>query len=306
MGSLVGVKSRIGTVIYWHKNLSEPERLSYKYERTSIRKSQADAAMYIAKRLGRNQVRSAEEARQMGADVSLMALLQEGEQREAAQREGVTPEQRRETYTMRMINSLLSLLERRDAGLSAHALAVSDLATAIAQRRGRDPKEVSRIGMAALLHDIGKVAIPDALLQKVGPLSSQEHALLQEHAELGAEILESSPFLDDLLPAVRHHHERWDGGGYPDQLCGEAIPLSARIIAVAEAYDFIQRTFLYHVGCSPEEALAELEQCAGTQFDPAIVQSLIEVLRDPQEHQYSTWKALPSVHSALAPNLSGS
>jgi putative nucleotidyltransferase with HDIG domain len=256
--------------------------------------------MYIAKRLGRNQVRTAEEARQMGEDVSLMALLQEGEQREAAQREGVTPERLRETYTVHMINSLLSLLERRDAGLSAHAHAVSTLATAIAQRRGGDPKEVSRIGMAALLHDIGKVAIPDALLQKVGPLSSHEQAFLQEHAALGAEILQGSPFLDDLVPGVRHHHERWDGSGFPDQLCAEAIPLSARIIAVAEAYDFMQRTFLYHVSCSPEEALAELKRCAGTQFDPAIVQSLTEVLRDQQEHPHSLEKALPGVHIALA------
>ncbi len=257
--------------------------------------SQADEAMYLAKRLGRNQVRTAEEARRMGEDVSLMALLHEEEQHEAAQREGVTPERLRETYTERMINSLLSLLERRDAGLSAHAHAVSDLATAIAQRRGQDPKEVSRIGIAALLHDIGKVAIPDALLQKVDQLSTQEYALLQEHAELGAQILQGSPFLEDIIPAVRHHLEQWDGSGTPDQLTQEDIPLAARIIAVAETYCFMQRTFPYHYSYSAEEALTEVKRGAGTQFDPEIVQILAEVLSSQQEHHHSIQKALSGV-----------
>lgn len=188
---------------------------------------QADEAMYLAKRLGRNQVRTALEARQAGVDVELITLLQKEEQYEATQREGVTAERLRETYTVKMICSLLTLLERRDESLSAHAHAVSDLATAIVQRMQQDPKEVSKIGRAALLHDIGKVALPDQLLQKSGPLSSQERAWRWEHAELGAQILEASPFLIDLMPMVRSHHERWDGHGYPDKLAGEEIPLSA-------------------------------------------------------------------------------
>ncbi len=247
--------------------------------------SQADEAMYVAKRLGRNQVRTAQEARQMGADVELMALLQQEGQREAAQQEGITSERLREIYTLRMIYSLLSLLQRRDESLSAHAHAVSDLATTIAQTMGLAPKEVSRIGMAALLHDIGKVAIPDRLLQKADPLSSHERVLLRDHAELGAQILEASPFLYDLVPAVRHHHERWDGSGYPDQVSGEDIPLSARIIAVAEAYDAIQRVFPYQASRSSEEAMAELWRCAGTQFDPAVVHALWAMLADQWEQQ---------------------
>ena len=247
--------------------------------------SQADEAMYVAKRLGRNQVRTAEDARQVGADVELMALLQEEGQREAAQREGLTPERLRESYTLRIIYSLLSLLERRDMGLSAHAHAVSDLATAIASVMRLEPKHVSRIGMAGLLHDIGKVAMPDRLLQKASPLSSQERALLREHAELGAQILEASPFLYDLVPMVRHHHERWDGSGYPDQLAGEDIPLAARIIAVAEAYDAMQRELPYQASRSPEEAEAELWRCTGTQFDPAVVLAFSAMLSDPQRQK---------------------
>jgi diguanylate cyclase (GGDEF)-like protein/putative nucleotidyltransferase with HDIG domain len=240
--------------------------------------SQADEAMYVAKRMGRNQIRTAEEARQMGTDVDLMALLQEEGQREIAQRAGMTPEQLRETYMLRSIYSLLSLLERRDPSLNTHAHAVSDLATNIAQELGLGAKDISRIGIAALLHDIGKVAVPDVLLQKTGPLTSHERTLMQEHAELGAQILEASPILSEAAPWVRHHHECWDGHGYPDQLAGEDIPLAARIIAVAEAYDAMQEECSYQARHSPEEALAELRRCAGTQFDPNIVQILSTIL----------------------------
>jgi len=243
----------------------------------------ADEAMYVAKRLGRNQVRSVDEALQVGEDVELMALLQQDGQHEAAQREGFGPERLRETYTLRITCSLLSLLERRDKGLSAHGLAVSDLAVAIAQVMDLPPYEVSRIGMAALLHDIGKVAIPDGLLLKIDPLTSQEYALLLEHAELGAQILEASPFLTDLVPAVRHHHERWDGSGSPHKLKGQAIPLAARIIAVAEAYDFMCRDYPYQASRTPEEAMAELRRCANTQFDPAVVQALLKTPGYEQE-----------------------
>ncbi len=242
--------------------------------------SQADEAMYMAKRLGRNQVRTAEEVRHMSTDLELMALLQREGQREAAQREEIVPEQLRETYTVRMISSLLSLLEGRDENLSAHAHEVSDLSTRIAQALQMPLAQISRIGMAALLHDIGKVGVPDTLLQKNGALSSHERTLLQDHAELGASILEGSPFLYDLMPAVRHHHEYWDGSGYPEHLAGEDIPLAARIIAVAEAYDAMQRDYPYQKRRSPEEALAELQRCAGTQFDPIVVKVLSTLLTD--------------------------
>jgi two-component system cell cycle response regulator len=276
----LAVTVSIGVATYLADGSSEQEVLE-----------QADEAMYLAKRLGRNQVRSAEEARHMSADVELMTLLQQQGQREQAEREGITPERLRETYTLRTVCSLMSLLERRDEGLSAHAHAVSDQATAIASAMGLDAHQVNRIGMAALLHDIGKVAVPDALLQKSTPLSAQERVLLREHAELGEQILEASPFLYDVKPAVRHHHERWDGCGYPDQLRGSDIPLAARIIAVAEAYDFMQRGLPYQVPRSSEEALAELQRCAGSQFDPAVVEVFSTLLTD----QHRRWPSLQQV-----------
>ena len=245
--------------------------------------AQADEAMYIAKRMGRNQVRTAEEARRIGEDAELMALLEKAGQSEQAHREGLTPEQLRETYTVRMISSLLSLLERRGGDQNAHAHAVSDLATAISKKMGLAPEKVSRVGLAALLHDIGMVAMPDNLLQRTYPLTHQEDALLREHTVLGAQILEGSPFLTDLASAVRHHHEQWNGNGFPDQLCGEDIPLAARIIAVAEAYDFLQQRAPSHSGPTSEWALAEVQARAGSQFDPAVVRLLTEVLSNQQE-----------------------
>jgi two-component system cell cycle response regulator len=248
---------------------------------------QADQAMYLAKRLGRNQVRTATEAGQMSTDLELMLLLKQEGYLEAAERKETSPEGLREAYTVHMIYSLMSLLERRDLGMSQHAFAVSDLATAIARAMDLGPARIARIGMAALLHDIGKVGIPDVLLQKVERLSLHERALLREHAELGAQILEASPFLQDLMPAVRYHHEHWDGGGYPDQLAGEDIPLAARIIGVAEAYDAMQRNRPYRAGLTSEEAVSELRRCAGTQFDRAVVQSLLVVLTAQREQKRS-------------------
>jgi diguanylate cyclase (GGDEF)-like protein/putative nucleotidyltransferase with HDIG domain len=262
----LGMTVSIGLATYPTDGTSEQELLL-----------QADEAMYVAKRMGRNQVRTAEEARHMSADVELMTMLLQESRREAVAREGITPEQLRETYTLRTICSLMTLLERRDEGMSAHAHAVSDLATTIAQTMGVERNEVTRIGMAALIHDIGKIAIPDRLLQKAGHLSARERIMLEDHAELGAQILEASPFLHDLRPAVQHHHERWDGYGYPEQLRGEDIPLAARIIAVAEAYDAMLRDYPYQAGRSVDEAMKELQRCAGTQFDPAVVQALSEL-----------------------------
>jgi diguanylate cyclase (GGDEF)-like protein/putative nucleotidyltransferase with HDIG domain len=256
---------------------------------------QADQAMYMAKHLGRNQVRTAPEAVRMSVDMELMAFLQQEEQREAQDRDGVTPERIRENYTVKIICSLMTLVERRDHGMSQHAYAVSDLATSIARTMGLGQFLVSRIGMAALLHDIGKIAIPDILLQKSGRLAAHERALLKEHAELGAQILEACPFLHDLIPAVRHHHERWDGNGYPDQLAQEDIPLAARIIAVTEAYDTMVRERPYQTCRTSEEAMQELWRCAGTQFDPTVVQVFSSLLSEQSEQQHS------QVAPALAP-----
>ena len=243
----------------------------------------ADEAMYWAKHLGRNQVRSAAEAEQVSQDALLTSLIHVDETRDAGDEESLHLDQAQRTYQQRLISSLMSLIEVRDTGMSRHAQAVSDLATTMTHEMGLDDKTMSAIQTAALLHDIGKIAIPDALLQKAKPLSASEWDLIRRHPALGAQILEMSPLLVELIPMIRHHHEHWDGTGYPDHLAGKAIPLGARIISVAEAYDAMLMGRPYQTRRSPTDALDELQRCAGIQFDPALVRVLSTVLDRQQE-----------------------
>jgi HD-GYP domain-containing protein (c-di-GMP phosphodiesterase class II) len=138
---------------------------------------------------------------------------------------------------------------------------------------GLDPEETERLRIAALLHDVGKIGIIEALLEKPARLSDEEFPPMRLHPEKGVEILSPIKKLRDILPGILHHHERFDGSGYPGGLKGGQIPLFARIIAVADAYDAIVSTRPYRQGTPPSEALAELNRCAGSQFDPEVVQS---------------------------------
>jgi HD-GYP domain-containing protein (c-di-GMP phosphodiesterase class II) len=129
--------------------------------------------------------------------------------------------------------------------------------------------------LAASLHDLGKLAIPEEILRKPGPLTGPERLVLERHPQIGHRMLESLG-VDPVADWVLHHHERWDGAGYPDGLAGEAIPLGARIIFVADAFDAMTSDRVYQSRLSTEEALAELERCAGTQFDPELVAALVD------------------------------
>ena len=132
--------------------------------------------------------------------------------------------------------------------------------------------EQTTIAIGAFLHDIGKLAIDEALLNKSEALTPQEYAFIKCHPIYGADILTSYVWLPDVALLAYHHHERWDGEGYPDRLAGEAIPLGARIIAIADAFDAMTSDRSYQRRRSPREAVEELERCAGTQFDPTLVQ----------------------------------
>ena len=132
--------------------------------------------------------------------------------------------------------------------------------------------EQTTIAIAAFFHDIGKLAIDEDLLDKPGPLTPQEYAIIKLHPAYGADILTSFTSLPDVAALAYHHHERWDGEGYPDQLAGEAIPLGARMIAIADAFDAMTSNRSYQVQRSPQEALEEIQRCAGTQFDPWLAQ----------------------------------
>jgi diguanylate cyclase (GGDEF)-like protein/putative nucleotidyltransferase with HDIG domain len=183
----------------------------------------------------------------------------------------------RERSTAAM-ESLSATVDARDAYTAGHSRRVQQLALAIGRELGLSQAELDLLGHAALFHDIGKLAIPDAILLKPASLTEDEWALMQRHADEGARIIDRLGFLNDAVPAIRHHHERFDGTGYPDRLKGEEIPLGARIIHVADALDSMLTTRIYRAARPASEALDELRRAAGTQFCPRCVAALERIL----------------------------
>ena len=166
---------------------------------------------------------------------------------------------------------LLSALAERSSDLGVHVHDVRDLCDAVADELGLWPEEKAPLLQAASLHDVGKVAIPDAILEKRGPLSDEEWEFMRQHTVIGERILLAAPALADAARIVRSTHERYDGWGYPDGLAADAIPLGARIIAVCDAFDAMTSPRPYRTPVTPDEALQELERCAGAQFDARVV-----------------------------------
>ena len=174
---------------------------------------------------------------------------------------------------------LLRILNQRAPELSEHVDAVKSLALAIGAELELTPGELTTLGRASELHDIGKIAIPDAILTKSGPLDEDEWEFMYQHTILGERIVAAAPSLASVGRLIRSSHERWDGKGYPDHLAGEDVPLASRIILVCDAYDAMTSERPYSLTRTPEAALAELRDCAGTQFDPKLVEILERVVR---------------------------
>lgn len=173
---------------------------------------------------------------------------------------------------------LLRAVEERSPSLGGHVGDVAGLAVRVARHMGLSDDQVARVRAAAELHDVGKLAVPDGILDKPGPLNEQEWAFMYRHTIIGERILLAAPALADVAPLVRSSHERWDGRGYPDGLAREQIPLGARIVSLCDAYDAMVTTRPYRRAMSAGAALAEIDRCAGTQFDPAVVRALHAVL----------------------------
>ncbi len=187
-----------------------------------------------------------------------------------------------ETERLAILRRMAILCEYREDPSGRHAHRVGRVAAAIARQLGLDGVEAARLRLAAPLHDIGKIGIPDSVLLKPGPLSEAEWSLMRRHPAIGAEIVgRDQPGL--LLPLVaeicRTHHERWDGRGYPDHLAGEAIPLAGRIVAVADAFDTMTHSRPYRPARPVRDAIEELRACAGSLYDPAVVDALLAVLK---------------------------
>jgi diguanylate cyclase (GGDEF)-like protein len=177
-----------------------------------------------------------------------------------------------------VIEALATALVERDRYTGEHSAFVVDMARTVAAGMGLDEVEVERIGHAALLHDIGKVGMPDRVLHKPGPLAGEEWDVMREHPVIGERILRSIPGMGCVAHIVRHEHERFDGAGYPDGLAGEEIPLGSRIILACDAYHAMTSDRPYRAGLGHEHAVAELVRCSGSQFDPRIVAALVSHL----------------------------
>jgi putative nucleotidyltransferase with HDIG domain len=191
---------------------------------------------------------------------------------------GFEHEERAQRLYRETLASLSNALEAKDAVTSQHTEEVVRLAVSVAAELDLDLEAVRNVELGAVLHDIGKVRVPESILNKPGPLDDDEWVVMKTHPEVGEHILRPIRSLQAILPIVRHHHERWDGDGYPDALSGRAIPLGARIVAVCDAYRAMTEDRPYRQALSSEIARRELQDGAGRQFDPECVAALVAAL----------------------------
>jgi putative nucleotidyltransferase with HDIG domain len=213
------------------------------------------------------------------------ALMVPKLQEEAMQAlEGVNLELTTANQSIRELNQELFLIlakvfDARDPFVGGHAAQVAAYAVAIAEALGLPPERIETIRQSAYLHDIGKIAIPEAILHKPIGLSALETQIIRRHVDIGADLISSSQGLRHLAPFIRYHHERWDGLGYPSGLAGEAIPLEARILNLSDSVEAMASDRPYHRAMSVPEIVVEVQHCAGTQFDPAVAHAFLEVAR---------------------------
>jgi putative nucleotidyltransferase with HDIG domain len=174
--------------------------------------------------------------------------------------------------------ALAAALEAKDAYTASHARSIASWAEGVGRALGMDDAGLRDLRYGAIFHDIGKIAIPEAILDKRGPLDDEERRIMQRHTVIGEQILRPVTFLGGVLPIVRHEHERWDGGGYPDGLAREDIPLGARIVLVCDAFHAMTSDRPYRAAMSDADAVAELRAGAGTQFDPHVVEAFLDAV----------------------------
>ncbi len=230
----------------------------------------ADAAMYAAKSLGRNQTYI---FRSVNEDGRVRRAPVDRQHRERAAKLG-------EWANARTAAALLSVLAPQPNHRGRPSDMIAALATGMAAEMGLPDGDIERIRFASLLHDLGKVALPQDILDKPGALTEFEWQAVTEHPRIGQLVLEQATSLREAVPIVLHHHEHYNGAGYPHGLAGRDIPLGARIVAVADAYHAMVHERPYQKVRAHEEALAELQRCAGSQFDPDVVALFCRMYRD--------------------------
>ena len=223
----------------------------------------ADQALYAAKELGRD--------RSVIHNAEIAGALAGAASRRQAQREGY----------LSTVLALAEALDQRDSGTALHSETVGRYAELTARELGLDEKAVDRVRIGGILHDVGKIGLPDSILRKPGPLSAEDWREMRKHPEIAARILDSAT-VEDIRGWVLAHHERPDGRGYPQGLSADAIPLEAKILAVADAYEAMTSDRIYRRALTADEARAELERSAGTQFDEQVVAAFLRVLEGPE------------------------
>jgi HD-GYP domain-containing protein (c-di-GMP phosphodiesterase class II) len=191
-------------------------------------------------------------------------------------------QQLKDTY-LATVKALAAAVEAKDDSTGGHIQRVHALGMLLARAIVPEEADDAQLACGFLLHDVGKLSVPDAVLNKPGPLDEDEWEVMRRHPEQGAKILSTIPFLDRALDVVRHHHERWDGAGYPAGLCGEEIPLWARIFAVVDTVDAITSDRPYRPASPLDVAISELRAGAGAQFDPACVDAFMRLDREAVE-----------------------
>ena len=175
-----------------------------------------------------------------------------------------------------LLATFSAALEARDPYLRGHSARVTSIAESLARRLGWRAERIDALRLGGSLHDVGKIAVNESVLCKPGPLTDEELAEIRTHPVAGARLIEGVDDLRPALPYVLHHHERWDGAGYPHGLAGEEIPIEARLLGVADAFDAMTSVRSYRPALSVEQALAELQRCAGSQFDPELAGTFVE------------------------------
>jgi putative nucleotidyltransferase with HDIG domain len=188
-------------------------------------------------------------------------------------------EQLEESF-MQTVVSLANAMDARDTYTSDHSQRMADMATVVARKLKLTEREIETLHWAAILHDIGKIGVPDEILNKKGPLNKKEWVIMKEHPIIGAQIVQPVQYLAPVSPIIRAHHEKYDGTGYPYGLEGEDIPLGARILAVVDAYVAIRDKRVYSDSHTHEEAVAELRRNSGTQFDPEVVDLFCRIITE--------------------------
>lgn len=247
----------------------------------AVEAMQAGAVDYVLKPFRQSELMQAIE-RGLARRADHRAAARRTEQLEAAVRERslklMESLAELEVTSSGSVNALLTALRLRDQATAEHANRVARMAVSIALAMGMKEPDLTHLEYASLLHDVGKIAVSDSILGKASALDVEEEAIVRQHPDLGCNIVKAIPFLAPAAEIIRAHQERFDGTGYPRRLAGDRIPLASRVLAVADAYDAMIHDRAYRRAMAPDAAAGEITRCAGTQFDPAVVDAFLRLV----------------------------